>query len=135
MATTPDSDLVTYLDAQVGALTIGTNLFAGKPRAIKPTVADKAVFVLSSGGPEPQAFCSGTSVEERDSSVSVRVRSDGADFSGGQTLARLVRDTVHHSTIAGYKDVSAQQAEPIYIGEDDDGHHEWSVNVTMKHEQ
>jgi hypothetical protein len=135
MATTPDLDLATYLGTQIGALTLGTNLFVGKTRAVGDNIPSKAVFCLATGGPTPQAYMDGTAVEERPSMVQARIRSEPRDFDGGQTLARLVRDTAHHASISGYIDVEAQQAEPFPIGEDAKGHHEWSINFRMLHEQ
>ena len=135
MATTPDADLVTHLDANVGALTDGTNLFRGKMRAAGDGCPVDSVFVLSSGGPAPQAYLSGTTVERRYSDVTCYVRSDLGDFEGGQTLARAIRDAAHHADIAGYIDVRALQSEPPYVAERDDEAHVWVVNFQLWHEQ
>ena len=135
MATTPALDLATYIGTNVGALTLGTNLFVGKVRAKSAQIPSKAVFCLAGGGPAPTAYADGTTTNYRQSAIQVRVRDVPRDFGAGQTLARAVRDAVHQKTIAGYVDVYVEQSEPIYINEDSQGHHEWSINVMMTHEQ
>ena len=131
MATTPDTDVVDHLDTNVAALTRDTNLFMGKLRS----GTAEAVFVLASGGPEPLAYLDGTTIERRFSDVQCMVRSDRGDFSGGQVLARSVRDNLHHQTLTGYIDVRVMQSEPIYVAEEKDEHHVWAVNVQLWHEQ
>jgi hypothetical protein len=135
MATTPDADIVTLLDSAVGSLTAGTNLFRGKRRPVGPYIPGESVFCLSTGGPGPEAYADGTSIEEFHSAVDVSVRSDKDDFDGGQTLARAVRTAINHATIAGYIDVRIGTSDPLYIGEEDSGFHLWTINVEMWHEE
>lgn len=138
MATTVDIDLMNHLNANVSALTTsGTsrNLWSGKLRAAEGRIPQECVFVLATGGFPPQGYADTTSINLRMSGVQVFVRSNPRDFEGGQSLARKVRDALHHATIAGYIDVQAVQAEPIYIEEDEDGLHTWSVNFEATHEE
>lgn len=138
MATTPDLDIVNHLNTNVAALTKGTNLFYGPVRGQDTPdasyIPDEAVFVLSSGGPEPNAFLGSINTcEEIFSSLTIRVRSAPDDFDGGQTLARSVRDALHHQTITGYVNVTVREADPAYLGVIDKKLHEWSIGVTCHH--
>lgn len=127
------SDMVTYLAAQIGALTAQTNLFEGPVRAIGTGIPDEAVFCLVTGGPAPEPFVDGGSaVEERTHSLLIVVRSEPEEFASGQTLAHSVRDAVHRASIAGYLDISIRECDPAYLGSDDENHHSWSIGVDME---
>ena len=140
MPSDPDKDVFDSLNTNIAALTAGTNLFRGKMQPAERSASDpgtpaEAVFVLASGGPPQEAYFAPTTLERRFSGVQCRIRSDERDFGGGQTLARSVRDALHHKTLAGYIDVRVLETEPLYIAEDNEGHHEWSVNVELWHEE
>lgn len=127
------ADMVTYLDANVGALTAGTNLFEGPVRAVGTGVPDEAVFCIVTGGPAPEPFINaGNVVEERVHSLLLRVRSEPGEFNSGQTLARSVRDAAHRASISGYLDVSIRECDPAYLGSDDEERHNWSIGVDME---
>ncbi|KPJ59103.1 MAG: hypothetical protein AMJ46_12620 [Latescibacteria bacterium DG_63] len=131
----PAAAMVTYLAANVGALTAGTNLFEGPVRPVGTGIPDKAVFVLATGGPAPEPFLAGDASspdEERVHSLLIRVRSEPGEFNNGQTLARSVRDAAHRASVAGYLDVSIRECDPAYLGADDEGRHEWSIGVDME---
>lgn len=139
MGLTPETDLVSTLNTEVAWLTTGTNLFSGPVRPVRATyMPGRAVFVFPSGGQEPQAFL-GESVCMRKSSVIIRTRgnhSSTADaYKTALSDARDVRDAVHFASIAGYFDIRVDQTEPIYIGEDENGHPEFSINVTVWFEE
>lgn len=134
MATTPDTDVVALLTGSLG-LVAGTNLFAGPVRAPGTGVPDKAVFVLATGGAPPIPYMDGTLQDYQRSIVQIRVRSDLEDFPTGQTLARSVRDFLHKITGTSYTDIRVRETEPNYLGPDELGHHEWSVNLEMEHRQ
>lgn len=137
-AAKPTTDVRTHLNTQVGALTAGTNLFDGSSHAVGTGVPAKAVFVLASGGPGAEAYI-GSPEERRWPNVQCVVRSDAEDFAGGEALARLVRDTLHHQTITrtggGSYDGRVMQDEPIYMGPNEARQHEWSVNTELYHEE
>lgn len=136
MATDPDGDVVTYLAAQIGALTANTNLFASKEQAAGDGVPHGAVFALASGGPAPEAYIEGGAGDERRwSGVQVMTRSEPREYDAGKTLARLVRDTLHHAAITGYIDVAVNETEPNYLGENEAGNHRWTSNVELFHEE
>lgn len=136
MATTPDTDLVTFIAAGGLGLASGTNLFAGPERDtsdIAPIIPAQCVFVLASGGYPPGPI-KGTSPQDYDiSTVQVTVRSAANDFGGGQTLARNVRNRVHKGIVAGYVLLRVREPEPNYIGIDELGSHTWTLNVEMEH--
>jgi hypothetical protein len=138
MATTPDIDIVNALDGLSDTgwkLTRGTNLFEGPSRAPDAQIPHACVFVLATGGAGPQAYADGTTTKLRYSSVQITIRSAPRTFATWQTAARAIRDDLHNVSISGYLDVRAQQSEPVYLGEDEDGHHEWTVNLELVHEQ
>lgn len=133
MAVSPDSDVRDTLNG-VGGLVAGTNLFRGPVRPVNAYIPANACFVLATGGPPPEAFC-GTATELHYSVVQVRVRSAPREYASGLTMSRAVRDALHHAPPVGYLEIEAQQSEPVYIGTDETGHHEWSINFELWHEQ
>ena len=135
MATEPDLDLVNAIDTALATLTLGTDLFRGVMRAVGPGSPNEAVAVLATGGPQPLAYLDGTAIERYFSALQIRIRSIERSFRTGQALARSVRDVAHHASIAGYIDTRVLESEPLYLGSDDEGNHEWSINVEMWHEQ
>lgn len=68
-------------------------------------------------------------------SVQVRVRSNVNDFAGGQQKARAVWSALQRAVLAGYMSITARESEPVYLGQDDTEHHEWSVNVETLREE
>jgi len=130
---TPDADVAGYLDTNLAALTLGTNLFQGKERAQRDgVIPHEAVFVLAAGGPRPEAYLlGGAGPELRYPGVQLITRSNPREFATGQTLARSVRDAVHHAPISGYTDAAVAETEPLYLGEDEDGRHRWSSNLEL----
>lgn len=133
MASDPDGDIVTLLDAGGIGLTEGTNLFPGPERAAGQFVPTEAVFVLASGGFPPRPFIDGSGQDYCESTVQITVRSEAAKHDVGQTLARAVRDCAHKANVAGYVDIRVRESEPNYIGQDEKGSHLWTLNVEMEH--
>jgi hypothetical protein len=134
MATRVDIDIATAIESAIGSLTIATNLFYGPRRAVGEGSPAKAVFVVLAGGPPPQAFLGSTTVL-RESSVQIIVRSSREDYDDGLDLAQEVQDAVHYAPIAGYKDVRVNDAQPVYLDQDEAGFHEWSMTATAWHEE
>lgn len=124
-----DQDLVTHLAAAGVGLTAGTNLFRGPVRGALDEVPGEAVFVLLSGGFREGRI--GNARVVRDAAIQIVVRGKRDAFEAGITLARNVWDAVHYAVIAGYLDVQCDQGEPLYLGETEDGRHQWAVNATM----
>lgn len=123
------------IDTDVAGLTLGDNLFAGPIRGADDVggVAHKAVFVTASGGLFSEPLHDDNRRTLRRPGVQIRIRSDqGAGaFQTGQQLARDVYDTVDQDPPAGICDVRALDSAPSYLGEDEDGHHEWSINLSL----
>lgn len=133
MADTLDADIATVLAAGGIGLTSGTNLFTGPERPIGDGIPDEAVFVLASGGYPPEPFIDGSGQDYCISTVQIIVRSAIRSHDSGQTLARDVRDCVHKATIAGYVDLRVREAEPNYLGQDEQELHTWSLNMELQH--
>jgi hypothetical protein len=128
----PGADLVTFLSTAVGALTSGTNLFEGPVRAIRAGVPVTAAFVLATGGRAPSPFL-GTGQDHWFAGVQVTVRGDvGAGYGAGQTLARSILAACQQAIPTGYIQTLCEQSEPIHIGQDDNGHFLWSINLRME---
>lgn len=134
---TPDIDVANHLAAAVPAPDlgiVGTDIFRGPVRPAKVGfVPHAAIFVLATGGPAPSPYFSvaGVSASFYKVSVQVRVRSNVEKFGDAQTKALQVRDKLHLANIAGYVACKVLQSEPIYLGQDDLEHHEFSVNATL----
>lgn len=142
----PALDVVAFLAANlgtVGGVTWtnaggGINLFTGP---VRPTVApvaaaagvpSAAIFVLASGGPPVEPYIGGASAGSTyQARVQVRVRMNPGDNENATLVARTVRDKLHKGVISGYASSLAQNAEPLYLGQDKAGSHEWSVNFIL----
>ncbi len=125
-------DVSTALAAEGIGLTAGTNLFMGGIKALSSNVAVNSVFVGSSPGAAPERFM-GEVAEIRRPMVHVRVRN--GTFQAGDTLSRLIQDTMQALSISGYLDVKAVQSEPTYLGEAKEGHHLWVISFELTHEE
>jgi hypothetical protein len=123
-------DVATHIGATVAGFTYLTNVFDGPVRPV-PAAPAKAVFVLATGGPPPEARI-GETQADRFPALQIRTRGDKNDFAGGLADARAVRDAVHYAPLAGWVDVRVQETEPNYLGEDNNGHPEWSVNAELR---
>lgn len=139
MASDYADDVATALDTDAGlSLTLGTNLFRGKMRAYEAeSFPRECVACEAAGGPAPQDYCNGNThtPQMRDPVVQVMVRGDARDYSGGETLARAVWDSLHDNPPSGYIHMRCMNATPLYVGEDEDGSHLWSINVALRIEE
>jgi len=132
-----DQDIVDALDATT-SLTKGTDLFMGAVRGFSNLIPYKCVFVTASGGGPTRpikAGLSGVGIQERHASAQIRIRSDAeavsGSFSVGQSLAREVFDALHFKPVAGYCEWRAVSSAPLYIGQNEEGQHEWSINLDV----
>ena len=125
-------DIATGVASSVGSLTLGTNCFAGPIRDAGEGIPNTAVFVVGTGGFPVEAYLDGGSKGGLEKpTVQILVRSDRNDFSGGVTLADSVLAAIDMTPPTGYVEARTTTSDPIYIGTDDTGHHEWSINVTL----
>lgn len=141
---TPDEDAVAALITRVETLVAGANrnCFAGSVKAYDrpgPGIPHLAVFVSVSGGLPSREFKGtsyGTRLNERRPLLSILVRSGSKGnptaFQDGQTLAREVFEALHHDPPSSdYCESEALNSHPSYLGRDEDGHHEWLINVQL----
>jgi hypothetical protein len=136
----PGLDLATALVAAtpVGGVALvlapasGCNVFAGPVQPPSDDVPDRAVFCVAYGGPAPEPYMDGTNQDWHESRVQVWVRSAHLDYVGGEAFARAVAAALQRRTVAGYVLVLALD-EPSYMGQDEQGCHEWAVNFRMGH--
>ena len=131
-----ESDIATQIAANVAALTLGTNCFYGpvRPISAKDGIPGQAVFaaiVAPSAQPIPmRGTDAGTGPDQiRAHRVQIMIRSKHEDYAGGVALARSVRDGICYRPPSGYDDIEPVQSAPLYLGKDDKGHHEWSLNI------
>jgi len=128
----PPQDLRDHLvDAGIG-FTKGVNIFTGSLRAAKGVIPVNAAFVNGVDG-LPPIRSMGEVEEILTSVVSITLR--WGTSGGGDSLMRTVRDTVQGASITGYLDVLAQGSEPIPLGEDADGNHQFMAMVEMTYIQ
>ena len=131
-----DDSVVNRLNGQTlggVALVTGTNLFRGPPRLnLGGTTPVPCVFVLANGGSAPQPYL-GVGKDVRLSGVLVVVRAAPDKFAAGQSLARGVWTRLQRAPldITGAVDCQCQNSEPSYFGEDDDGLHEWNIQLQV----
>lgn len=121
-------------------LTSGTNLFEGPIRPVSDAgvAPATAVFVLASGGPAPIAYQDGSdsSASYREARLQVWVRSipkspTGGGYLVGKSLARKCYKILEKPNPSGTIGIRADQAAPIYIGQESDGSDIWSLNFTV----
>lgn len=125
-------DVSTALAAAGIGLTAGTNLFIGGIKAPSSRIPIDSTFIGSAPGAAPERFM-GEVTEIRSPMVHIRVRASA--FQTGDTLIRLIQDTMQAFSISGYLDVKAVQSEPTYLGEMKEGHHLWSMSHVLMQEE
>lgn len=132
---TPDDAVADVIDADatLSAYVKGTNLFRGKPRDALNGVPIKSIWCLSQPGRQPMDYCQSNthSPEDYFPAVQIIVRGVPGDFQAAQADAKLVLTAVHDVPPSGYIYCRATHSEPIYIGENDDESHEFSINVDL----
>jgi hypothetical protein len=126
-------DLVTYLAANNGDVTAGTDLFACEPRLGSPYPAE-CVFVWSSVGGNAEPYLGTGNYDTIPVQVRVRSKSVNATIGAYQTtrtLARTLKDLAHKATIAGYVSVIVREPEPYQLPTREGGMAEFGFNVVM----
>lgn len=140
MAVAPDIALAAAIAGNLG-LTVGVEVFNGPKRPRDDGVPDKAVFIVPTGGPAPEAFNGETVVLERPNyNVIVRAPAGPSGYLDGLDFARDVRNALHYAalTIAGALNAIESRAlvsDPLYISKEDEGDHLWSIPVEIWLEQ
>lgn len=115
----PDVLLAQHIETEITDLRLGENLFHGP---VSPG-NQEAVYVFADSGASPMNYLQDYKVLWKPQ-IRIFIRGDRASYSDGFELARCVRNVVHHASI-GLVDVELLDSEPAYLGESDDGNHEW----------
>ena len=127
----PAVSLANIINA-AGAATLGVNLFVGLVRPVSDTVPAEAVFVNATDGlPANRFFCT-TDSEVRHPTVQIRIRSP--NYLAGYELAKEVYDLCQSSQPTDVLDVVARQSEPIYLEQDENANHQWSLNFDLMYQ-
>jgi hypothetical protein len=128
------SDLAAALNAlTLGGVTLATgrNLFTTQVRAV-PTMA---VFCLNNGGEQPEPYLSPTASAFFRAHVELLIHGikGGPGFTAGETLARAIHGQLHQSVPSGYVAVYALDAQPNYLGIDEDDRHQWQMTFEAQY--
>lgn len=129
--------LLEELAQLLAGLGLGTYKADGTPGgtiylAALPSSPDRAMAVARYGGAESDSLNPWDEV-----SVQVRVRGPAADARIAEQDAQAVYDALHGlgmRTLAGgtwLQLAVCQNGGPVYIGRDQNGRHEWTVNVRV----
>lgn len=127
-----------FLAGAPHSLTVA-NCRAGPPKkptenqAITGAVPSRCVFVQGTGGFQPTAFVDGgLGTKDARPTAQIWIRSNPRDYDGGRALALAVFGAVDLNPPSGYYESRALMSEPGYVREDEQNHHEWTVNVMLR---
>lgn len=110
--------------------TVDTDIHEGMPLGADEAgaVPENAIFVFSAPSqPGIDEAVSGYPNKFRYPQTVIRVRH--TSFSTGQTNAQTIMDKLGPDTTSVLLGFFFQESVPLYIGRDDDGLHEWTLNV------
>lgn len=97
------------------------------------SVPSQCIFCLGTGGYASIPFIDGgQKTKEERLTVQVWVRSNPRDYDGGKSLADSAFAALDMSPPDGYFECRGMDSAATYIREDEQNHHEWSINVTLK---
>jgi len=113
--------------------------FVGPTRKVGGSIRPEAVFVRSYGGLAPNGFQDGRGQTHRATDVQVRVRGAVNSYVATRERAEAVWNSLNRtqalldavSSTVDYYRVEPLQSSPIYIGQDDQEHDEFVVNVRV----
>ncbi len=133
-AVDPAADLAAKLVAltPIGGVVIAldTSLFLGPVRVVRAETPPQAIFCQNARGLRPTPYM-GINKDFKQFQVLVTVRSEPAQFSVGEQLARDLMSAVQRTPPTGYITALLEQAGPDYLGEDDQRQHRWSFVVEL----
>jgi hypothetical protein len=89
---------------------------------------DACIFMVTTGGVEPTDQMGGNESIQHPV-IQVRIRHD--DKALGQSDADDVWQILHDADLTDYAPTRMQQSDALYLGQDDDARHDWSVNVEL----
>ena len=123
------ADVATRLQT-AGVGTVGTDIFRGPERVPATGVPDVAVFVLASGGAPASPYL-GTATDWHEVALQLLVRGAVNAYETARTKALAVRAALHRCTLSGYTLCMVRESEPLYLGRDHEGRHEFALNVRV----
>lgn len=135
-----DVDIVNMLQPAVttSSLVIGQSIFNGPVKPPGDFVDDLAVFIVPFSGPPPEAFGGAGTTSIYKSNWQLWIRGGQRDYDTAFVLAKEIARLLQSDreiSIPGYMDVQLNESEPIYNGVDDDGLHEFSLNVELIYDE
>ena len=128
MTHTPAKALATEIGTQVGALTLGTNLFDSTIRAADGFIPENCVFAWDGGGAAPLRTMSEPD-EIRRSVIVVSVRD--LKYNSGRNLAILIMNSLRAQAISTYLDLELVNSAPRALGQDDEGLHHFGLEFIL----
>ncbi len=113
----------------------GPKMPVSRDTAIATGIPDRCVFITPTGGMKDIAYKDGgqRGREERPS-VQILVQSPAFDFDSGLALADAVYEAINLRPPDAYFDAQAL-GRPAYLRVDDQGHHEFVINVLLKRQR
>lgn len=129
---TPDVgiDVATHLNGKA-SLVLGTDLFNGHVRIAGAGIPVEAVFVLSQPGPDPTPEIMNAGTAWYRPRVQVRVRGKPKEFRNAEVKALAVFGALQYSVPTGYLECRSIDSGPFFIGEDEQGCPEFSMNFEL----
>ena len=128
-STSPEEVIIQLIDSAL-SLTAGTNLFAGPLRPQDAVgIPRDAVFCFSLLSFMPTPYL-GVGQDFREFRVEIVVRRGQDRYTEGVLLARQVWDAVQRADVSaftGYVGTLMAEADPQYLGLDDQRNHRWRM--------
>lgn len=128
-------------DAGLG-WTLNIDLFRGEVKPFKRDetgavlVPHLAAFCQLTGGPTPRSeIAENAGKDISEPSVQVRIRGNPGEYLAGQERAEASRLALQRAIFPGYMSITAREAAPQPLGQDDTESPEWSFNVDTMLEQ
>lgn len=133
MATFDPATAVATVLQTAGYGTLGTDVFLGPVRPRSAQVLLRSVFVVATpGGPGAEGVY-GAPFKVRAAAVQVRVRHD--QYAAGVLKAQQMYDSLATTVPSGYLILRMGQSGPLWIGQNENGDYEWSINVEAIYEK
>ena len=100
------------------ALVTGTNLFAGMPDYVAPSMA---VIILNTGGPAPTPYLSPSklAITHPSAQVLVHCTAGKPGYTLAQTLILAVMGALQQTAPSGYISLFARESTPTYVSDVD----------------
>lgn len=91
-------------------------------------MSDERIIMMETGGEEPgNEFGSTRSIQK----PRVQVRVQSKNYKTGKADADQVWQILQDNKGSAYSRTQMLQSSPLYLGVDDDGRHDWSINAEL----